>query len=510
MSRPWLGIDLGATSGRAVLGRLERGRLDLEEIHRFPHGPVPLGGTLWWDVLHLWSGVLGSLRAAARRGAADLAGVGVTTWGIDFGLLSAQGRLLENPVCYRDARTEGMDAAIRARLDERRFYGITGMRISRMGTLPQLLGLRRQPGNLLDRAGRLLQMPDLLRHFLGGTSRTEPTIAGSTLLADVGRRTWSGEVLAAFDLPAMLLPPVGRCAELDGRLRTEVCAETGTLPAPLVVVAGHDTLSAVVAAPLAGPRTVFLSTGTWSVLGLHVDEPVTTDAAFAGGWLNELAVDGVALVKNLMGFYLLEALRARWGDPPYDELVAAAGAATPFAAIFDMEDPAFFAPEDPEAAVADYLRRTGQAGTAAVGAARAAGAAANGPGGLSRGELVRCQMEGLALLYRRTIGELRAATGVEPDGICLVGGCCRNQVFCQLVADATGLPVAAGPVEATAIGNLGLQMVATGELGAPADVRALAALSFPPDRYEPHPGGGWDEAYARYLRMTAARAGRGG
>jgi rhamnulokinase len=191
-----------------------------------------------------------------------------------------------------------------------------------------------------------------------------------------------------------------------------------------------------------------------------------------------------------MGFYLLEELRARWDDAPYDELVTAAGAATPFAAIFDMEDPAFFAPEDPEAAVADYLRRTGQAGAA---------------GGLSRGEKVRCQLEGLALLYWRTIEELRSATGVEPDGICLVGGGCRNRVFCQLVADATGLPVAAGPVEATAIGNLGLQMVATGELGQPAEVRALAVRSFPPDRYEPRPGGGWNEAYERYGRIVAAR-----
>jgi rhamnulokinase len=493
MSEPWLGIDIGATSGRAVLGRLARDRLVLDEVHRFPHGPVPLGGTLWWDVLHLWSGVLGSLRACARSGVGRLAGVGVTTWGIDFGLLSADGRLLENPVCYRDARTDGMDTAIRERYDDRKFYRHTGMAVSRMGTLPQLLGLRRQPGNVLDRADLMLQMPDLLRFFLGGGRATEPTIAGSTLMTDVSRRAWSREVLDVFGLPAGILPPIGRCAEVNGGLAPALRAETGIGEAPVVAVAGHDTLSAVAAAPLAGPRTVFLSTGTWSVLGLAVPEPVTSDAAFGSGFLNELAVEGIALVKNLMGFYLLEDLRVRWGNPPYGDLVAAADAARPFRAVLDMEDPAFFAPENPEAAIAEYLARTGQA--AAVGAA-----------GLTRGELVRGQLEGLALLYRRTLEELRAATGVDPDGICLVGGGCRNRVFCQLVADATGLVVAAGPVEATAVGNLGLQMAATGALGGPSDVRVLAARSFPPDRYEPHPGPAWDEAYARYRRISAARA----
>jgi rhamnulokinase len=490
--RPWLGIDIGATSGRAVLGRLERDRLVLEEVHRFHHGPVPLGGTLWWDVLRLWSGVLESLRACARRGVGHLSGIGVTTWGIDFGLLSAEGRLIENPVCYRDARTEGMDEAIRERFDDRRFYGHTGMAVSRMGTLPQLLGLHRQPGNAIGRASVLLQMPDLLRFFLGGERSTEPTIAGSTLLTDVRRRGWSREVLDTFGLPAGILPRIGRCAEAGGRLSGALCAETGVGEAPVIAVAGHDTLSTVAAAPLAGPRTVFLSTGTWSVLGLAVPEPVTTGPAFENGFLNELAVEGIALVKNLMGFFLLEDLRARWGNPPYGDLVAAADAARSFRAVLDMEDPAFFAPENPEAAIAGFLARTGQA--AAVGSA-----------GLTRGELVRSQLEGLALLYRRTLEELRAATGVSPDGICLVGGGCRNPVFCRLVADATGLPVAAGPVEATAVGNLGLQMAATGALDGPSDVRALAARSFPPDLYEPHPGPAWDEAYARYRSIVTAR-----
>ena len=416
MNPAWLGIDLGASSGRAVLGRLDNDRLLLEEVHRFPHGPVPLGGTLWWDVLHLWSGILDSLRACARGGVDKLSGIGITTWGIDFGLLSADGRLIENPVCYRDHRTEGMDAAIRERFDDRTFYQRTGMAVSRMGTLPQLLGLRRQPGDVLKRAGSLLQMPDLLRFFLGGERSTEPTIAGSTLMTDVHRRTWSREVLDAFGLPAGILPRIGRCAEASGCLPQSLCVETGIRSAPVVTVAGHDTLSAVAAAPLAGPRTIFLSTGTWSVLGLAVTEPVTAETAFSSGFVNELAVEGIAFVKNLMGFYLLEDLRARWGSSAYADLVAAAEAARPFRAILDMEDPAFFAPEDPEAAVAAYLRRTGQT-------------LADGCGTLSRGELVRSQLEGLALLYRRTVEELVSATGIRPDGICLVGGGCRNRLF---------------------------------------------------------------------------------
>jgi rhamnulokinase len=492
--RTWLGIDLGASSGRAVLGRLEHDRLLLEEIHRFPHGPVPLGGTLWWDVLHLWSGVLESLRACARRGADRLSGIGVTTWGIDFGLVSADGRLIENPVCYRDARTEDMDAAIRKRYGDRQFYQITGMAISRMGTLPQLLGLRRQPGDALGRACSLLQMPDLLRFFLGGERSTEPTIAGSSLMTDVRSRDWCRELLDAFGVPAGILPPVRRCAEATGRLPQSVCAETGVRPAAVVTVAGHDTLSALAAAPLAGPRTIFLSAGTWSVLGIATADPITTDAAFTSGFLNELAVDGIAFVKNLMGFYLLEDLRTRWGASAYEDLVVAAEAARPFTAILDMEDPAFFAPEDPEAAVADHLRRTGQA-------------PAGESGSLSLGELVRSQLEGLALLYRRTVEELVAGTGTSPDAVCLVGGGCRNRLFCQLVADATGLPVAAGPVEATAVGNIGLQMAATGALSGPADVRGLAARSFPQEHYDPHPDPRWTEAYTRYLGIVRRRTG---
>jgi rhamnulokinase len=356
-----------------------------------------------------------------------------------------------------------------------------------MGSLPQLLGLRRQPGNALDRARAFLPMPDLFRFFLGGARSAEPTSMGNTLMTDVRLRDWSREVLEAFDLPVELMPAVGRAGEVSGRLPEELCAETGVRAAPVVTVAGHDTLSALAAAPLAGPRTVFLSTGTWSVLGLGLPGPVTTDAAFEAGFLNELAVEGVGFVKNLMGFYLLENLRARWGDPEYGELVASAEAARPFAAVLDMDDPAFFAPSDPEAAVAEYLSRTGQ------------------PGGLSRGELVRSQLEGLALLLRRAVGELPRASGITPDSICMVGGGCRNRLFCRLVADATGLPVAAGPVEATAIGNLGLQMVATGALGGPADVRVLCARSFPPDRYEPRPGPGWDGAYGKYLAIVARR-----
>jgi len=438
----------------------------------------------------VWSGVLESLRACARRGVDRLAGIGVTTWGIDFGLLSADGRLIENPVCYRDARTEGMDAAIRERFGEREFYRRTGMAVSRMGTLPQLLGLRRSHPDVLERARTLLQMPDLLRSFLGGERSTEPTIAGSSLMTDVAGRCWSREVLDAFGVAAGILPPVGPCGVVSGRLPPAVCAETGIASAPVITVAGHDTLSAVAAAPLAGPRTVFLSTGTWSVLGFVMTEPVTTDAAFASGFLNELAVEGIAFVKNLMGFYLLEELRSRWGGSAYEGLVAAAASARPFRAIFDMEAPEFFAPEDPESAVAAYLRRTGQAATG---------------GDLSRGELVRGQLEGLALLYRRTVEELRQAAGIDPDGVCLVGGGCRNRLFCQLVADATGLPVAAGPVEATSVGNIGMQMAATGALRGTAEVRELAARSFPPERYEPRSDAAWDEAYARYRAIPRGR-----
>lgn len=486
-NQPWLAIDLGATSGRALLGRLNGGKLVIEEIHRFPHGPVPVGGTLYWDALYLWSGILSAMRTCARRGIDRLAGIGVTTWGIDFCLLDAEGRMLENPVCYRDARTEGMEALIARAVPEREFFQTTGMRISRLGSLPQLLSLARDRSEILGRARTLLFMPDLFRSFLCGERSTEPTIAGSSLLTDARRRSWSDLILSAFRLDPGLLARLGPAGEVVGGLSSWLAPETGIRSAPVIAVAGHDTLSAASAAPRAGPRTLFLSTGTWSVLGLLLDEPVTTDASFEQGFLNELGVEGIAFVKNLMGFFLLEELRARWGDPPHEELSVAAKAAPPFAGILDLEDPAFFAPEDPERVVAEYLARTGQARS------------------LSRGELVRAQLEGLALLYRRTIEELRQATGMRPDGISMVGGGCRNELFCQLVADATCLPVAAGPAEATAVGNLGLQCVATGELAAAKEVRELAARSFPPASYQPTVQTGWDAAYERFQDIVRRR-----
>jgi len=486
-ARTYLAFDLGASNGRAVLGTLDRGHLSLKEIGRFPHNPVLFGKTLHWDFFHLWSRMIETLHACAKSGE-HLSSVGVDTWGIDFAILARDGSLLVPPVCYRDERTTGMESFIAGQIPLDQFFRLCGQVPTRIMTLSQLLAFRRDAGpDILSCAGRCLLMPDLFRYLLCGKMAAETTIAGTTQLFDIRTLRWSTTVINRFNLPRRLFPPLVQAGVFTGTLKPDLASTTGLGPVPVAAVAGHDTASAAAAAPYAEKTDLFLSSGTWSVLGVMRKQPLLTEEARTAGFVNEPGFGTILFVKNLTGLYLVENLKRAWAkkgpDISYAEMAALAAAAKPFRFFVNMDAPVFFTANDPEAAVKTFLQTTGQRGTP------------------TKGELVRTLLESLAFSYRRTILDLERLTGGSFKRISLVGGGVNNNLLCGMTADATGLTVMAGPAEATAVGNLCIQAVADGRLDGPADVRKTVAASFRPAVHQPRETAVWMRRFATYQNI---------
>jgi rhamnulokinase len=478
-----LAFDLGAESGRAVLGALEGDHLTLSEVSRFANGILTLRGRKHWNVFRLFEEMK---RALGRCAAAPPASVGVDTWGVDFALLGPDGAVLGLPFAYRDPHTAGAMASFCARLPAERLYELTGIQLLPINTLFQLEAMRRDRSPLLAAASDLLLMPDLFHYLLGGVKRSEATIASTTQMLSPRTRSWEPEVLAALGLPARLLPEIVAPGSVIGRLDEALCAETGCPPVPLVAVATHDTASAVAAVPASGTRWAFLSCGTWSLLGVESPRPIMTPAARAANFTNEGGVGGTfRVLKNIMGLWLLQESRRAWGtDVSYAEITAQAAAAPPLRSLVDPDHPDFLAPPDMPTAVRRRCALTGQPAPDTLGA------------------LARCILESLALKVRVVLGQLRGLDR-EVDCLHLVGGGAQNALLCQLVADATGLPVRAGPVEATAIGNLLVQAQALGRLSSPEELRAVVARSFPTTDYAPHGAPAWEQAAARFTEVCS-------
>jgi len=481
-------VDLGAESGRAVVGTFDGERLALEDVHRFPNVPVALAGTLHWDFLRLFGDVTAGLRRAAVGG--PVASVGVDTWGVDFGLLDARGRLLANPVHYRDRRTEGMPDLAFEVVPRDEIYAATGIQFMPINTLYQLWSMVRADDPHLGQADRLLMIADLFHHFLAGSAVAEYTNASTSQCLDPVTRDWARPLLERFGIPTGILPPVVAPGTILGPLRADVADETGLRDTRVVAPGSHDTASAVVGAPLDGPTTAFLSSGTWSLIGLEVPAPVITAVSLAANLTNEGGVGGtVRLLRNVVGLWLVqESRRALWpaGDAPsYEELAALADAAPAFTAFIDPDDERFLRPGNLPARVRAFCAETGQ------------------PVPDDNGTLVRVLLESLALRYAVAVDELARASGHPVEAIQVVGGGSNNRLLCRLTASATGLPVRAGPVEATASGNLCVQAIAAGELASVAEARELVARSFPVTTYEP--AGDWAEARARFTGVTARR-----
>ncbi|WP_026874416.1 rhamnulokinase [Jiangella gansuensis] len=468
-------VDLGASSGRVMLARVGPGRLDLTEAHRFPNVPVRLPDGLHWDVLRLYRDVLDGLAAAVRATADDgsaggIASIGIDSWAVDYGLLDADRRLLGNPYHYRDSRTDGVAESVHRLVDEQKLYAVTGLQFLPFNTIYQLAA----EGAALSRADHVALLPDLLTYWLTGTLGTEATNASTTGLFDVRAGDWAGDLIAAAGLRPSLFPPLRRAGAVVGPLRPEVLDDTG-LPRSAVVTAvgSHDTASAVVGVPAADERFAYVSCGTWSLVGVELDAPVLTEASRTANFTNEGGVDGtIRYLRNVMGLWLLSESIETWRRSGYVEdlatLLAAAAEVPPGGPVFDPDDPVFLPPGDMPSRIEDACRRAGV------------------PVPADRPELVRSILDSLAAAYARTVREATALSGREVDVVHLVGGGAQNELLCQLTADACELPVVAGPVEATALGNVLVQARSLGVVdGDRWALRALIRATQETRRYEP-------------------------
>lgn len=489
--------DLGASSGRVVVGRFNGQRLAIEEVHRFPNGPVPVGPRLYWDVLRLWSEMLTGLRAAGERTAGCLHSVGVDTWGVDFALLGRDGELLGNPVHYRDRRTDGaLNRAFKI-VPRDQIFAATGLQFMPFNTLYQLRALREQRSPLLDMAGRLLLMPDLFHWLLTGEASNEFTNATTTQFYDPVRRDWARELLGRFQLPTEILGPISPPGTVLGPLLSSVAAETQLAKTHVVLPPTHDTASAVMAVPLADepstrPRACYISLGTWALMGVESAQAILSPRCLELNFTNEGGVaDTFRVLKNITGLWLAQECRRIWGqagrEPSWDELTTASAAATARQAFIDPDDPAFAAPGDMPEAIRAFCRDTSQ------------------PIPEGRGDVVRTALESIALKCRRVLTWLEELVDGHLETIHIVGGGVLNEQLCQWIADACGREVLAGPVEATATGNLMMQALAAGEVGSLREAREVVRRSFDMRRYEPQDRAAWDEAYGRFLALLSVR-----
>jgi len=483
----FLALDLGAESGRGEIVTLAEGKVTMEEVHRWPNRPVRLGKTLHWDFPFLFGEILETLRLCADREVA-LAGISVDTWGVDFGLLAADGALLGNPVNYRDRRTDGIHDYSNPTMSVDEIFTRTAYEPWAISSLFQLLAMQRDGSPLLGAAETFLNMPDLFHYFLTGVARSEMSIANTSNLMGTDC-DWSREIVERFGLPGQMLKPLVAPATVLGPLQASVRDDTGLGEVPVIATCGHDTSAAVAAVPAAGDDWAFLSCGTWSILGSLVAEPVATPQCLELGFTNEYTIGGWYLARNISGLWLIQQLRKKWDTPsdPWDyvRMTAEAADAEP-AGMLDVADDSLMAPPDMEEALLALL---GQGGYEA-------------PAG--RGALVRCVLESLALEYHRRLDAIAELIGHRPPAVYMVGGGIHNKLLCQLTADACGAGIYAGADQCTAMGNALGQALALGILDSPAAIREVMRNSFEVTLYEPRDEAAWAKKRGRYRKCPAS------
>lgn len=492
-----LAFDLGAGSGRAVLGRLGDRGIELEEVHRFPNQPVQAGPRLHWDILRLLHEIKqGLLQAKRHNGGAEPASLAIDSWAVDFGLLGADGELLGNPVHYRDRRTDGVMERMRSQYGDEWLFSRSGLQFLPFNTIYQLAAMSEQNSPQLKQAQTLLMIPDLLRYFLTGEKRQEFTNATTTGLLDPATRRWDNDLLKAAGVPVRLFAPLAQPGDAAGTLSDAVCAELGLSASVQVLCAAeHDTASAVVAVPALEESFAYLSCGTWSLMGTEVPEPVLSDEALRYNFTNEGGVEGTwRLLKNIMGLWILEETRREWEReghcPGYAELLQEAQALPAGGPLIDPDDIRFLHAGAMTPRIRDYCRETGQ------------------PEPQGYGGYARCILESLALQYRYIFEQVQQVSGRRFNGLHMVGGGIQNRLLCQWTANSLGLPVWAGPAEGSAIGNLAVQWIAGGELSGLREARRVIRSSFDIVEYEPSADGRIADEYGRFMRIKES-AGQG-
>lgn len=491
IAKRFLAFDIGASNGRAIVGEWDGSRLDCECIHSFPNGPVQVGENTYWDILALYREVRNGLLAYSSRFGPRVDGIGVDTWGVDFGLYGRDGRLLGNPHHHRDSRfaeaAEDLKSALGGGYD---LYARTGVMIERVATITQLFALARDASPQLEAAASFLMIPSMINSFLTGGMVDEHSNLSNSGLLDIADGKHVSALLEKIGIRPGIIPDYARPGDGLGDVLASLKADVNLESAPVIACATHDTASAVVSVPAdENTNWAFLSCGTWSVVGVEVDSPITNRESYDSGLTTASTADGRFMTRrNVTGLWIIQELRRIWNesgaDLSYDEMVAMAGSARPFAAAIDVDDPSFVHPPDMARAIADYLRKTGQREPE------------------DKGEMLRIVLESLALKYRHVLETIARVTGRGVDVLHIVGGGMRNRLLCQFAADALGIPVMAGPAEATSMGNLMMQMKGSGEITSVAHGRSLLGRSFDVIEYLPSNTEAWNEAYAKYTNIS--------
>ena len=480
-AKPYLAFDFGAESGRAVLAYLHSGILTTEEVHRFSNEPVEYGGSLHWDAARLWLEVR---RTLARLQEVELAGIGVDAWGVDYALLGERGALLQNPYHYRDRRTDGVMEEVLRRVSKEEIYRATGIQFMPINTIYQLFAERRNSPKIVGAAKHLVTIPDLFNYWLTGNAVCEFTNATTTQMVDPVKRTWATALMQRLDLPSDLPAPIVEPGSVIGTLLPGVAQNSCLLGTTVIAPACHDTGSAV-AAISARDGTAFLSSGTWSLLGTELDAPVITPEALRLNFTNEGGVNGTTrLLKNVMGLWMLQGCRQSWTTQglhfDYQELMELGARQPSFRHLVDPDDECFLRSSDMLAAIDKFCTRTHQ------------------PAPQEPGAYVRTVLESLAFKYRLVLRNLELVSGRRIEQIRIMGGGSKNRLLNQLTADATGKRVLAGPAEATALGNVAIQILATGGASSLQEVRAIVHRSFPTEIFEPLETDQWDLQVERF------------
>ncbi len=485
-----LAIDLGASSGRGIVGTFDGERFALEENHRFPNEPVMVAGQFTWDILRIFHEIKTSIRNCANSEDRDIASIGIDTWGVDFGFLNKNGHLIGNPVHYRDVRTVGMPEKSKALVSADEVYGITGIQVLELNSLYQLLAVKENDPELFDIAHDMLFVPDLLNYFLTGVKQTEYTIASTSQLLDAKTREFSRELIRKFGLPEKLFGKVVAPGTTVGALLPSLSEEFGGITPKVVSVAAHDTGSAVLAVPAKSDKFIWLSSGTWSIMGTETKDPVISEKSKEYNFTNEGGYGGtIRFSKNITGLWVEQESKRQWereGEKvSFAELATMAAASEPLKCFIDTDDPRFGVPGNVPKRIAEYCKETGQYVPQ------------------TKGEIVRCILESLAMRYRYTCECIDEMCGERMPAINIVGGGIKEQQLCQFAANACGRPVYAGPVEATAIGNIAAQAIALGEIRDMWEARQIVANSFEIKTYEPEADkiAAWDAAYEKFLKL---------
>ncbi len=483
-----LAFDFGASSGRAVVGTFDGCAIRLAEVHRFENVSVRLMGTMYWDILRLFHDVKTGIRKACRTGAVD--SLAIDTWGVDFGLLDEEGYLLENPVHYRDRRTEGMVEAVEAVLPREELYALTGNQIMPINTLFQLAALAKKRPELLRQARTLLFMPDLFSYFLCGEKVAEKTIASTSQMMAAGGEVWAKDVLKRLNLPAGILPKLVDPGTELGVLTKELQEELEVPEIKVVTVAGHDTQSAMVAVPTEEEDFLFLSCGTWSLLGTELPRPVINTASAAANITNEGGCGGkTSFLKNIIGLWILQECRRQWiregKEYSFGELEQMASEAEPFQSFIDPDAPEFVPSGNMPKRIRAYCKRTGQRVPETVGA------------------IVRCIDESLALRYRAAKEELESCLGKTYPCLHMIGGGIQSKLLCQMTANAVERPVVAGPVEATVLGNIALQLLAEGAIQDIQEARRIIKASEAIQTYQPQQTDSWSDQFQKWKEIAS-------